>query len=162
MRVRRLFLATNTILSVLPVWANFTWAQARVCLGVATPLVPSTVCSFSTWRKGLVRERKIHKDPAGNWTRNSITSSTLLPLSHWTHSRGAEASLLITTMLEASADSSCLSLCYHRYTVLVMNGDPQQMGLWVWVDWLYKQLAWANTLTPQPLAQLSPGVHKGI
>ena len=61
-----------------------------------------------------MRERKIHKDPAGNRTRNSITSLILLPLSHWTHGRGAEASLLITTMLEASADSSCLSLCCHR------------------------------------------------
>ena len=43
------------------------------------------------------KERKIH------WIR------VVLPLSHWTHSRGAEASLLITARLEASAVSSCLS-----------------------------------------------------
>ena len=55
------------------------------------------------------RERKIHRDPAGNRTQD-LTIQTLLPLSHWTHGRGAEASLHITAMLEASADSSCLSL----------------------------------------------------
>ena len=59
------------------------------------------------------RERKIHRDPAGNPSRNLLTTSqTLLPLSHWTHGRGAKASLLITAKLEASADSSCLSLCH--------------------------------------------------
>ena len=42
------------------------------------------------------RERKIHKDPAGNWTRDlPVTSWTLLPLSHWTHGRGVEARLHI-------------------------------------------------------------------
>ena len=61
------------------------------------------------------RERKIHRDPTGNWTQDlPITRQTLLPLSHWTHSRGAKASLLITAMLEASADFSCLSLS-HRW-----------------------------------------------
>ena len=57
------------------------------------------------------RERKSHRDPAGNWTWElPITSPMLLPQSHWSHGRGAKASLHITAMLEASADSSCLSL----------------------------------------------------
>ena len=38
----------------------------------------------------------------------------LLPLSQWTHGRGAEACLLITAMLAASADCSCLSLFHGR------------------------------------------------
>ena len=75
----------------------------------------------------LERERKIHRGSAGNRTRDlPITSRTLLPLSHWTHGRGAEASLLITAMLEASADSSCLSLSPF------LNGDLRRMGLWAW------------------------------
>ena len=57
------------------------------------------------------RKKENHRDPAGNQTRDlPITSQTLLPPSHLTHGRGAEASLHITAMLEASADSSCLSL----------------------------------------------------
>ena len=36
-------------------------------------------------------ERKIHRDPAGNPSREILTTSrTLLPLSHCTHSREAE------------------------------------------------------------------------
>ena len=55
--------------------------------------------------------KKIHRDPAGNRTWDlPITNRTLLPLSHWTHGRGAEASLHITGMLEASAISSYLSV----------------------------------------------------
>ena len=66
--------------------------------------------------------RKIQRDPAGNRTRDLlITSWTLLPLSHWTHGRGAEASLLITARLEASADSSCLSLCHRWIHCLVFK-----------------------------------------
>ena len=68
------------------------------------------------------RERKIHRDPAGNWTRDLLnTSRTLLPLSHWTHGRGAEASLHITAMLEAPADSSCLSLSHRWLHCLVFK-----------------------------------------
>ena len=41
------------------------------------------------------RERKICRDPSGNRTWDlPITSRMLLPLIHWTHTRGAEASLL--------------------------------------------------------------------
>ena len=44
------------------------------------------------------RERKIYRDPPGNCTQDlPITNSTLLSLSHWTHGRAAEASLLITS-----------------------------------------------------------------
>ena len=41
----------------------------------------------------------------------------LLPLSHWTHGRGVEASLLITASLEALVSFSCLShvVRYVRY-----------------------------------------------
>ena len=38
--------------------------------------------------------------------------NTTLPVSHWTHSRGVIASLLIVHRLEASANSSCLSLSH--------------------------------------------------
>ena len=41
--------------------------------------------------------------------------NTTLPVSHWTHSRGVIASLRIVHRLEASANSSCLSLS-HRMT----------------------------------------------
>ena len=51
------------------------------------------------------------KSPAGNRTWDlPIASLTFLPLSHWAHGRGAEASVLITAVLEGTADSSCLSL----------------------------------------------------
>ena len=39
-----------------------------------------------------------------------LVGRMLLPLSHWTHGRGTEANLLITARLEASANSSCLSV----------------------------------------------------
>ena len=62
-------------------------------------------------------ERKIHRDSAGNRTWDlPITSWTLLPLSYWTHGRGAEVSWPIMAILEPSADSSCLSLP-HRHLV---------------------------------------------
>jgi len=32
---------------------NFTWAQARVCLGVATPLIKSTIYPVHACAKGL-------------------------------------------------------------------------------------------------------------
>ena len=48
------------------------------------------------------RERKVHRDPAENRTQDLLnTSWILLPLSHWTHGRGVEASLLIAVRLEA-------------------------------------------------------------
>ena len=80
------------------------------------------------------RERKIHRDPTGNRTQDfPITRRTLLPLSHWTHSRGTEASLLITAMLEASANFSCLSLSLTvGNTIEFLSGDPWQMGLRGW------------------------------
>ena len=74
----------------------------------------STLVTMSTLGCGSIlavsfgeRERKLHRAPAGNQTLEvPITSWTLLPLRHWTHSRG----VLTTAMLEASANSSCLSL----------------------------------------------------
>ena len=59
----------------------------------------------------MKRERERERQSTGIQTQGLLTTSrTLLELSHWTHGRGAEASLLITVILEASADSSCLSL----------------------------------------------------
>ena len=90
----------------------------------------------------LEREKKIHRDPAGSRTRDLlVTRWTLLPLSHWAHGRGVEASLHITAMLEASADSNCLSLS-HRWKHI-----PGRWGCGPGVDWLYRHLAWADTLT---------------
>ena len=43
------------------------------------------------WRE---REKKIHRDLAENQTRDlPITGQALLPLSHWTHSREAKATV---------------------------------------------------------------------
>ena len=91
------------------------------------------------------REKKMHKDPAGNWTQDlPITSVMLLSLSHWTHGRGVEASLLITAMLAASADSSCLSL---SHTTLVWMEIPSRWGCGPGVEWLFMHIAWVDTLT---------------
>ena len=72
----------------------------------------TAVTNALTWyRCKLWRERERERESTGIQTQGLLTTSwTLLELSHWTHGRGAEASLLITAMLEASADSSCLSL----------------------------------------------------
>ena len=85
---------------------------------------------------------------AGNQTWDlPITTWTLLPLSHWTHGRGAEASLFIKSRQEASADSSCFSHSHSCIHCLILNWDSRWTEFWAWDDWLYKHIVWVNTLT---------------
>ena len=81
----------------------------------------------------------------------------LLPLSNYTHSRWVEASLVTTARLEVSANSSYILSLTIRYTALVMNGDPWQMGLQDpdGLTELNEHIAWADTFTTHhPILQL--------
>ena len=75
------------------------------------------------------------------------TSQTLLPLSYPTHSKGVEAILLITASLEASADSSCLSLLQLN-ALPIMNGDSLRTGLWLASNlFLHTDIVFINLIT---------------
>ena len=98
-----------------------------------------------SWHKNGL---EVHRDPAGNRAPElPIASRMLLPLSHWTHGRGAEASLLITAMLEGTADSSCLSLSHHRILPELWMEIRGGSGYGSEVDWLYRHISWVDTLT---------------
>ena len=80
-------------------------------------------------------------DPAGNQTLGfPNTACMLLPLSHWTHDRGVEASLLKQHRLRAPAVPLPLMVDYTLPMVHVSR-EPLRMGLCIWVNWLYKHIA---------------------
>ena len=155
-------LGSRLVVSVPPptVITNYTQHTTSTTTSNTTPTPPATsgrtiskihmvefgevtsICSGLDFTRvqALERERKIHRNPAGNQAQDlSITSQMLLPLSHWwTHSRGAEADLHITAMPEASADSSCLSLSPLDTLLSFKWRSPGGWGCGPGVDWLYR------------------------
>ena len=65
----------------------------------------------------------------------------------------------ITAILETPAVFLSVTI---RYTTLVMNGDPQQMGLQIWGGLTVQTPCLSDTLTCQPPAQLSTTVDREI
>ena len=76
------------------------------------------------------------RDPAASQTWDLVyTSQMLLPLSHWTHGGGVEASLA-TARLEASVTSAV------GYTACNLQmGIPCGGECGLGVDWLYNHIA---------------------
>ena len=111
---------SSKVSPVIQSHSRVQWSSSQ-----SSPAITQNSLQFFFLLAAVLKLQKIHllsrKKTQWSWdlkpgTFQVLYSWTLLPLSHWIYSKyskGADAILLITAMLKALADSSCLSLSDH-------------------------------------------------